>query len=152
GFTYRINWGDGSAAQIIAASANNGSGVRLSHVFARAGTFTVRVNATDKDAVTGPAAALHVPVRSPQSGTSTTGNAFPAQAKVNQPLRLIAHVRAGDHELPTGTVQFAIGGKNVGGPVKVSGGVATLTAAGLAGGNHKITTSYGGSPTIRKSS
>jgi hypothetical protein len=49
GFTYKINWGDGSAAQTVSRTANNGTGVSLSHVFTTAGTYTVSLTATDKD-------------------------------------------------------------------------------------------------------
>jgi PKD domain/RTX calcium-binding nonapeptide repeat (4 copies) len=53
GFTYSINWGDGTAqtpdVQTIAASAANGSpGVKVSHDFTTAGTYTVALTATDK--------------------------------------------------------------------------------------------------------
>ena len=49
GFTYRINWGDGSAVQTVSRTANNGTGVSLTHVFSTAGTDTVSLSATDKD-------------------------------------------------------------------------------------------------------
>ena len=48
GFAYSIDWGDG-ATQQIPASANNGAGVTLDHVFAQNGTYTVHLLATDKD-------------------------------------------------------------------------------------------------------
>ena len=49
GFTYKINWGDGSAVQTVSPTANNGTGVNLTHVFTTAGTDTVSLTATDKD-------------------------------------------------------------------------------------------------------
>jgi hypothetical protein len=49
GFTYKINWGDGSAVQTVSPTANNGTGVSLTHVFTTAGTDTVSLTATDKD-------------------------------------------------------------------------------------------------------
>jgi sugar lactone lactonase YvrE len=49
GFTYTINWGDGSAAQTIAATPGNGSGVNLTHAFPGAGNDTVTLIATDED-------------------------------------------------------------------------------------------------------
>jgi hypothetical protein len=51
GFTYTINWGDGTPSnpdiQTISATAGNGSGVTVNHVFPSAGTFTVSLTATD---------------------------------------------------------------------------------------------------------
>ena len=49
GFAYSINWGDGSPIQLIGATAGNGNGVTLSHVFPAAGTYSVTLLATDKD-------------------------------------------------------------------------------------------------------
>jgi hypothetical protein len=49
GFKYLINWGDGTAQQTVNATANNGSGVNLSHNYSATGTFTVTVTATDKN-------------------------------------------------------------------------------------------------------
>jgi sugar lactone lactonase YvrE len=49
GFNYSVNWGDGSPIQTIARTANNGSGVNVTHVFTTTGTFTVSLTATDKD-------------------------------------------------------------------------------------------------------
>jgi hypothetical protein len=49
GFTYKINWGDGSAVQTVSRTANNGTGVSLTHVFTTAGTHTVSLTSTDKD-------------------------------------------------------------------------------------------------------
>ncbi len=51
GFTYTINWGDGTPAnpdiQTIVATAGNGSGVAVGHVFPTAGAYTVSLTATD---------------------------------------------------------------------------------------------------------
>jgi hypothetical protein len=49
GFTYAINWGDGTPAQKINPTAGNGAGLSVSHAFTATGLFTVSVNATDKD-------------------------------------------------------------------------------------------------------
>jgi len=46
GYTFRIDWGDGSTAQTLAATANNGSGVSVNHVFTSEGDYTVKVTAT----------------------------------------------------------------------------------------------------------
>src|SRR5207253_2882737 len=49
GFTYTINWGDGSATQTIGATAGNGAGTLANHVFTATGTYSVQVTAADKD-------------------------------------------------------------------------------------------------------
>jgi uncharacterized delta-60 repeat protein len=53
GFTYTIDWGDGTAqapdVQTIPASSGNGSGLQVSHSYAQTGSFTAQVWATDKD-------------------------------------------------------------------------------------------------------
>jgi hypothetical protein len=49
GYSYRINFGDGSPVLVISRSAGNGSGVTFTHVFATAAVFTVTATATDVD-------------------------------------------------------------------------------------------------------
>src|SRR5262249_35019488 len=46
---YNVNWGDSTPVQTIAATAGNGSGVQVTHVFVNAGTYTVSLTATDED-------------------------------------------------------------------------------------------------------
>jgi peptidoglycan/xylan/chitin deacetylase (PgdA/CDA1 family) len=66
GFTYRITWGDGTAAQTIAQAPGNAAGVSLDHVYTATGTYIVQVTATDKDAGTGGAASASVTVQTVQ--------------------------------------------------------------------------------------
>jgi Ca2+-binding RTX toxin-like protein len=49
GFTYLVDWGDGSAVQRIEPSPGNGAGVGLEHVFTARGHYTVQVTAIDQD-------------------------------------------------------------------------------------------------------
>jgi subtilisin-like proprotein convertase family protein len=58
GFTYAIDWGDGTSVQPV----TGGASVGVAHTYATAGTFTVSVTATDKDAATSAAATGSVPV------------------------------------------------------------------------------------------
>ena len=58
GFTFRIDWGDGTPVQ----SVTGGSSVMAIHAWATSATFTVSVTATDKDAGTSAAATALVPV------------------------------------------------------------------------------------------
>jgi hypothetical protein len=48
GFSYSIDWGDGSPVQTISRSAGN-SAASPSHAYAAAGNYTIQVTATDKD-------------------------------------------------------------------------------------------------------
>jgi Bacterial Ig domain/FG-GAP-like repeat/Matrixin/FG-GAP repeat/PKD domain len=47
GFTYAINWNDGTNPQTISATSNNGSGAFVSHTFTADGSYLVSVTATD---------------------------------------------------------------------------------------------------------
>jgi hypothetical protein len=64
GFTYTINWGDGIPSnpviQTISATAGNGSGLTVSHVFPASGMFSVSLTATDINGNTSPAVTLAV--------------------------------------------------------------------------------------------
>jgi Ca2+-binding RTX toxin-like protein len=62
GFTYAINWGDGSPVQTVARTPGNAAGVTVSHVFADSGTYPVTVTATDKDGHTSAPASQSITV------------------------------------------------------------------------------------------
>jgi Ca2+-binding RTX toxin-like protein len=49
GFSYRVNWGDGSPIETVAARAGNAAGVALGHIYIQTGTYTISVTAIDKD-------------------------------------------------------------------------------------------------------
>jgi hypothetical protein len=51
GFTYTIDWGDGTPVQ---TTSGNGTGVSVDHIYTGTGPFTVHVRATDKDGGTSP--------------------------------------------------------------------------------------------------
>jgi pimeloyl-ACP methyl ester carboxylesterase len=48
GFTYVINWGDGTRLT-VPGTPDNGTGAPLEHVYPKAGTFTITVTALDKN-------------------------------------------------------------------------------------------------------
>jgi hypothetical protein len=48
GFTYTIDWADGSPLQTITRMAGNGAGVAVDHVFTATGTYRVQVTAADQ--------------------------------------------------------------------------------------------------------
>lgn len=50
GFSYTIDWGDGSAVQVVAQAL--GGGASVDHVYALAGSYVVTVTAADKDGAT----------------------------------------------------------------------------------------------------
>ncbi|MCW5852363.1 MAG: VCBS repeat-containing protein [Anaerolineae bacterium] len=56
GFTYSVNWGDGSPLQTVNPVAGTGDATAR-HAFATAGPYTVQVTATDKDGTTSAAPA-----------------------------------------------------------------------------------------------
>jgi hypothetical protein len=65
GFTYTVDWGDGSPAQTVAATPGNGAGVAGAHVFARPGSFTVQVTATDPNGLASTLATATIAVTAP---------------------------------------------------------------------------------------
>jgi uncharacterized delta-60 repeat protein len=48
GFTYTINWGDGTPQQIVPRTANNGSGTTATHTYAASGSYLATITATDQ--------------------------------------------------------------------------------------------------------
>jgi hypothetical protein len=84
GFTYTINWGDPSAPQTVNATANNGSGVPVSHTYAADGFYLISVNATDANNVVSSAASGLVVVSS-KAGDSIalSGGIGPGQVAVS---------------------------------------------------------------------
>ncbi len=85
---------------------------------------------------TSPAATVSVLVAS-----TTSLSATPTLATVGQAVTLTASV-AGN--APTGSVQFKDGANNLGAPVAVGNGVATLSTNQLAVGSHSISAAYSG--------
>ena len=69
GFTYAIDWGDGTPVQTVVGGAG-GATVEVTHTYATDGTYTVTVTATDKDAGTS----------GPATGTVTVELPIPPQA------------------------------------------------------------------------
>jgi hypothetical protein len=62
GFVYTINWGDGSPIQTVSATANNGDGVSLQHVFIENGNYAVTVTAADQQGAVSAVASTSVNV------------------------------------------------------------------------------------------
>jgi uncharacterized protein (UPF0548 family) len=68
GFRYVVRWGDGTPAQIIAATPGNGAGLLVSHVYSVRGVRNVRITATDKDGSTSLVATTSVTILTPPPG------------------------------------------------------------------------------------
>ena len=75
------------------------------------------------------------------TATTTTVVSSPNPSTVGQTVTFTATVNGNN---PTGTVQFRDGGIDLGAPVAMSGGVATLTTSSFAAGTHPITAAYSG--------
>jgi alpha-L-arabinofuranosidase len=75
GFTYTFNWGDGTPAdpdvQTISATAGDGSGVAVGHVFPTAGAYTVTLTATDVNGNTSAPVTLGVNILAVEQQGST---------------------------------------------------------------------------------
>ena len=87
------------------------------------------------------------------SATTTTVTANPSGGLVGIPVTLTATVApaVGGTGVPTGTVQFTDNGADLGSPVALVGGTATLTVSTLAIGAHSITAGYGGDSVFNSS-
>ncbi|MFF0817714.1 Ig-like domain-containing protein [Rhodococcus sp. NPDC003318] len=81
---------------------------------------------------------MKVEVADPSVNT-TTDLQVPATAKTGEPVTLTANVGPAN---AVGSVQFKDGAANIGGPVTVSGGVATLSHTFDAVGAHAVTATF----------
>ncbi|RVW02140.1 Ig-like domain-containing protein [Rhodococcus xishaensis] len=116
----------------------------LSHAFTTAGAHTITAEFTGAPGFAGSTAGAETvtvtdPV-DPVVETTTTVSA-PANAETGEEVTLTASV-APDHA--TGTVQFTDGGEDIGSPVTVSNGVATLQHTFSAAGAHNIAAVFTG--------
>ncbi|HTY08971.1 MAG TPA: protease pro-enzyme activation domain-containing protein, partial [Candidatus Edwardsbacteria bacterium] len=75
--------------------------------------------------------------------TTTSLTASPNPGSSGQTVTFTATVSGTS---PTGTVQFADNGSNLGAAVTLASGVASLSTAALAAGSHSITATYSGDP------
>jgi hypothetical protein len=78
-----------------------------------------------------------------QAGTSVAISSSSNPSNLGQPVTFTVAVSS-PVGIPTGAVQFLDGGSNLGAPIILSGGVATLTTSSLVVGTHSITALYGG--------
>lgn len=138
GATGTVQFTDNGGNLGAAVALSNGSAT-LSTTALGAGSHSLAaVYSGDKthQPSTSPAATVSVLVAS-----TTSLSATPTLATVGQAVTLTASV-AGN--APTGTVQFKDGGNNLGTPVAVGNGVATLSTNQLAVGSHNVSAVYSG--------
>ncbi|MET4609363.1 hypothetical protein ABIC28_000333 [Rhodococcus sp. PvR044] len=135
-----VQFKDG-AANIGGPVAVAGGVATLSHSFDAAGAKSITAVYSGGAGFTGStSAAATVTVSVPDEATTTTLT-VPATANVGAAVELkatVAPAAAG------GTVQFKDGAANIGGPVAVAGGVATLSHSFDAAGAKSITAVYSG--------
>jgi hypothetical protein len=89
GFSYTIDWDDGSPVQTVARSPGNGAGVPLDHVFARSGLLTVKVTATDANGLASAPATATVTVTDP-AVTAAGGFTLAATAGADSASQAVA--------------------------------------------------------------
>ncbi|SEK88360.1 beta strand repeat-containing protein [Rhodococcus maanshanensis] len=135
-----VQFKDG-AANIGGPVAVNAGVATLSHTFDAAGAKSITAVYSGGAGFTGSTSApATVTVSVPDEATTTTVT-VPATANVGAAVELkatVAPAAAG------GTVQFKDGAANIGGPVALAGGVATLSHAFDAAGAKSITAVYSG--------
>ncbi|MBP1162799.1 Ig-like domain-containing protein [Rhodococcus sp. PvR099] len=135
-----VQFKDG-AANIGGPVAVAGGVATLSHSFDAAGAKSITAVYSGGAGFTGStSAAATVTVSVPDEATTTTLT-VPATANVGAAVELKATVAPA---AAAGTVQFKDGAANIGGPVAVNAGVATLSHAFDAAGAKSITAVYSG--------
>jgi autotransporter-associated beta strand protein len=139
GFTYVINWGDGTLAnpdvQTIPATAANGSGLSVNHTFTAAGNYNVSVTATDQDGAVGPAftRTLSILIAEQQDGGLAVGGTSGNDAFAFTP-------GSAANSLVVTLNKKSLGTFPVTAPVQIFGGAGknTVTVSGT-GGNDNFT-------------
>lgn len=85
-----------------------------------------------------------------KADTSTSLNAAPSTANLNQNITLTATVTSGNSSVPAGTATFLDGTSSIGSS-SLNGGVAALSTSALAAGMHNITAQYSGDSNFNSS-
>jgi Ca2+-binding RTX toxin-like protein len=123
GFTFTVDWGDGSSA-----TATGPSGMTLGHVYTDTGTYTVRVTATDKDGGTSDAAESPVSIAVAELqgdtlavGGSTGADVIGVSSSKNGAIAAVNGVTYGFFAGVTRVVVFGQAGDDV---ILVAGNVA----------------------------
>ncbi len=147
GFTYVINWGDGSAAQTIARAAGNAKKT-VSHTFARTGTFNVTARATDRDGAQSDVVTTAVAVVAPPTLVSSTINSGIKMrsriVNVAFTLSMDAGIAKGALKLTRGTTNISLTKATFNWNGGTRSGNLNLGSVTLADGNYRLAIDTGG--------
>lgn len=88
-----------------------------------------------------------------KAGTTTSVTSSVNPSVFGQPVTFTATVGVTPpgSGTPSGSVQFTVDGSNLGGPLVLSAGAASISTSALAVGTHAVTVSYGGGPSFNAS-
>ncbi|WP_433613799.1 beta strand repeat-containing protein [Prescottella agglutinans] len=135
-----------NGANIGSAVPVSGGAASLSHTFSSAGSHSITAVFTGTGNFTGStssAQTVTVSDPTPVDVTTTLALTVPQNAETGTAVDLTANVTPSN---AAGTVQFKDNGANIGTPVTVSGGAATLSHTFAAAGAHAITADFVGAP------
>jgi hypothetical protein len=131
-----LNFGDGSAPATGTLAAGT---VTFNHSYAASGNFTATATYSGNASLSPSSTTTTQQVSVKTSTTAVTSSLNPSVP--GQAVTFSATVTGAS---PTGTVQFKDGAANLGTPVTLAGGAASLTTSALTSGSHSITAVYGG--------
>ncbi|MBP7864540.1 MAG: Ig-like domain repeat protein [Acidobacteria bacterium] len=137
--TGTVTFFDGAAN--LGTGALNGSGVAALTTAALAvGTHALTATYSGSTGFGASTSPVHSHAVNPLP-TATVVTAAPNPSLFGQPVTITATVSAAAGT-PTGTVQFTADGANLGGPVPLSGGTASLGTSSLSVGGHPVSAQY----------
>jgi len=108
------------------------------------GSHTVAAVFSGDASFNGSTGTLAAPQVVNKAGTTTSVTSSVNPSVFGQPVTFTATVGPVAPGSPGGSVQFAVDGSNLGGPLVLSAGTASISTSALAVGTHAVTASYGG--------
>jgi Ca2+-binding RTX toxin-like protein len=150
GFTYLVDFGDGSPAQTVAATAGNGAGRVVPHAFASDGTYTVTVTATDKDGTASAAVTRQVTVAAsavlPDPGNAAATAFFLGGTGGTDNILINPRgvtVNGVTTALPPGVARLVLFGQDGDDVIQVNGSVLLPVILDGGAGNDRLTAARG---------
>ncbi len=135
-----VQFKDGGANIGAPVPVNSGS-ASLSYSFGSVGAHNITAVYSGATGFASSTSAAQTVAVTPPAVATTTSITVPPTATTGLAVDLVAAVNPAN---ASGTVQFRDGGVNLGAPVRVSGGVATLSQAFATTGAHSITAEFTG--------